>query len=107
MYTTNHQMELRAAIEGLRSLASPSRVRIYSHSAYLINPFKERWLNGWDKNGWRTAGKKPVKNVDLWKELLEVASPHKVEWIKVEGHAGVGANERCHRLVQLAIDKIA
>jgi ribonuclease HI len=102
--TTNQQMEIRAAIEGLRSLRRPSRVRIYSDSAYLINPFRERWLDGWQRNGWRKANKKPVMNADLWKELLQVVSPHEVEWIKVEGHAGIGANERCHQLVQFAID---
>jgi ribonuclease HI len=104
--TTNQQMELRAAIEGLRSLGSPSRVRIYSDSAYLINAFKEEWLDGWERNGWRKANKKPVMNTDLWKELLQVTSPHEVEWIKVEGHAGNTANERCHQLVQVAINSV-
>jgi len=106
--TTNQQMELQAAIEGLRSLGSPigspSSVRLYSDSAYLINAFKEGWLDGWERNGWRKANKKPVMNADLWKELLEVASQHEVEWIKVEGHTGNATNERCHQLVQLAID---
>ena len=104
--TTNQRMEIRSAIEGLRSLNTPRRVRIYSDSAYLINSVKEGWLDGWQKNGWKTAKKKPVKNTDLWRELLEVIRPHEVEWIKVEGHAGIGANERCHHLVQLAIDSI-
>jgi ribonuclease HI len=104
--TTNQQMELRAAIEGLRSLKRPSRMRIYSDSAYLINAFKEGWLDGWERNGWRKANKKPVMNADLWKELLQVASPHEVEWIKVEGHTGNAANERCHQLVQVEIDRL-
>ena len=99
-------MEIRAAIEGLRALGSPSKVRLYSDSAYLINCMTQGWHLNWQQNGWRTSGKKPVKNVDLWTELLPVAEPHEVEWIKVEGHAGVGANERCHRLVQLAIDGV-
>jgi ribonuclease HI len=101
--TTNNRMELRAAIEGLRHLEEPSRVRIYSDSEYLINPVKKGWLAKWEKNGWRKADKKPVQNTDLWRELLEAMSPHEVEWIKVRGHAGIGANERCHSLVQLAI----
>lgn len=101
--TTNNRMELRAAIEGLRHLKAPSRVRLHSDSAYLLNPPKKGWLAGWEKNGWKKADKKPVKNVDLWRDLLEVARPHEVEWVKVKGHSGVGANERCHSLVQQAI----
>lgn len=103
--TTNNRMELRAAIEGLRHLKTPSWVRLYSDSAYLLDPLKKGWLSGWEKNGWRKADKKPVKNVDLWKELLEAVRPHEVEWVKVKGHSGVGANERCHSLVQFAIQR--
>jgi len=101
--TTNNRMELRAAIEGMRHLKAASRVRLYSDSAYLLSPLKKGWLAGWEKNGWKKADKKPVKNVDLWRELLGATRPHEVEWVKVRGHAGVGANERCHSLVQLAI----
>src|ERR687898_929293 len=69
--------------KGLRSLKRSSRVRIYADSAYLINAFKEGWLDRWERSGWRKANKKPVMNADLWRDLLEVASPHEVEWIKV------------------------
>jgi ribonuclease HI len=65
-------MEIRAAIEGVRSLVSPSRGRLHSDSAYLINAFKEGWLDGWERNGWRKANKKAVMNADLWKALQEI-----------------------------------
>jgi ribonuclease HI len=101
--TTNNRMELRAAIEALRALEEPSKVRLYSDSAYLIDAFNMGWLSNWEHNGWKTSAKKTVKNADLWWELLELARRHDVRWIKIEGHAGVGANERCQALVQLAI----
>lgn len=103
--TTNNRMELRAAIEGLRHVKAASRVKIYSDSAYLIDTMNKGWLTGWEKNGWKKADKKPVKNVDLWREVLEAVGPHEVEWVKVRGHSGLGANERCHSLVQLAIQR--
>jgi ribonuclease HI len=103
--TTNNQMELRAAIEALRALREPSKVRLFSDSAYLINCMNEAWYLNWERNGWKNAKKKPVENADLWRELLELARCHDVTWIKIDGHAGVGANERCHALVQLAISR--
>jgi ribonuclease HI len=103
--TTNQRMELRAAIEGLRRLRSPSRVRLYSDSAYLLNAMSQGWLVGWERNGWKRADNKPVKNAALWRELSELARSHEVEWVKVKGHAGNPANERCHALVQLAMDR--
>src|SRR5215212_6477594 len=99
--TTNQQMELRAAIEGLKCLDHPSKVRLYSDSAYLINGMNERWYLKWEQNGWKTAKRKPVKNADLWKELVELSRLHTVTWMKVRGHAGIGANERCDALVRL------
>jgi ribonuclease HI len=101
--TTNQRMELRAAIEGLGFLEQPSQVRLYSDSAYLINGMKQRWHLKWEQNGWKTANKKPVKNDDLWKELVELSRFHTVTWMKVRGHAGIGANERCDALVRLEI----
>lgn len=83
-------MELRAAIEGLRHVKPASRVKIYSDSDYLIDTMNKGWLSGWEKNGWNKADKKPVKNVDLWRELLEAVGPHEVEWVKVRGHSGAG-----------------
>jgi ribonuclease HI len=101
--TTNQRMELRAAIEGLQHLQDPTRVRLYSDSAYILNAMNEGWLARWEQNGWKTAKKKPVKNADLWRELLELSRFHEVEWIKVAGHTGNPGNERAHALVQLAI----
>jgi ribonuclease HI len=103
--TTNQRMELQAAIEGLLYLKEPSRVRLYSDSAYLLNALNEGWLTTWEHNGWKKADKKPVKNADLWEELLKVARFHEVKWIKVSGHSGNPGNERCHSLVQIAIDR--
>jgi ribonuclease HI len=100
---TNNQMELRAAIEALRTLDKPSKVRLFSDSAYLINCMNEAWYLKWERNGWKTSKKKPVENRELWRELLDLAGRHDVKWIKIDGHAGIAANERCHALVQLAI----
>jgi ribonuclease HI len=63
------------------------------------------WLSNWERNGWKTSSKKPVKNAHLWRELLKLAKRHDVKWVKIDGHAGIGANERCHALVQRAISR--
>ncbi len=99
--TTNQRMELRAAIEGLKYLEHPSKVRLYADSAYLINGMNQRWYLRWEQNGWKNAKKKPVENPDLWKELVELSRFHNVTWMKVKGHAGIPANERCDALVRL------
>lgn len=99
--TTNQRMELKAAIEALRSLGKqPRKVRLFSDSAYLINGMNQQWHLKWEKNGWKNAKKKPVENPDLWKELVRLSGQHTVEWKKVKGHAGIGANERCDALVR-------
>ena len=103
--TTNQRMELRAAVEALKRLEAPRQVRLYSDSAYLINGMNQRWYLKWEQNGWRNSKKKPVENPDLWKELVRLSKQHTVEWVKVKGHAGIGANERCDALVQLEIAK--
>lgn len=103
--TTNNKMELQTAIQGLRHLNAPSRVRLYSDSAYLLDAVNKGWLTAWEENGWKKADKKPVKNVDLWRELLEAAETHEVKWLKVRGHSGHPANDRCHELVQQAISQ--
>lgn len=105
MDTTNQRMEIRAAIEGLKSLKSPSNVRLYSDSAYLINCMNEGWYKKWRENGWKTSAKKPVQNADLWRKLLELLKTHNIEWCKVKGHSGVPANEYCDLLVKRAIEK--
>jgi ribonuclease HI len=104
-HTTNNKMELRAAVEGLKQLETPSTVRLFSDSAYLVNCMNEGWYLKWERNGWKNSKKKPVENADLWRELLELARCHDVKWVKIPSHAGVAANERCHALVQLAIQQ--
>lgn len=101
--TTNQRMELRAAIEALTALGEPCRVRLHSDSAYLVNCFRQRWYEGWLRNGWKTKSKKPVENRDLWERLLELADVHDVEWIKVAGHSGDPGNERADELARRGV----
>ncbi len=100
--TTNNRMEMMAAIEALRALKRPCVVRLYTDSNYVRQGITE-WLEGWKARGWRTSGKKPVKNQDLWQALDEAAAPHQIEWIWVPGHAGVEGNERVDALAREAI----
>ncbi len=101
--TTNNRMEIMAAIEALRALKSPCAVKLYSDSAYLVNAFLQNWLRNWQRNGWVNSKKDPVENQDLWRELLDVMKPHKVEWNKVKGHADNPYNNRCDELARAAI----
>lgn len=101
--TTNQRMELRAAIEGLRTLKFACEVKLYSDSAYLINAFRQNWLKNWLRNGWQNSQKKPVENRDLWEELLRLSEIHQVEWIKVPGHRDNQYNNRCDLLARMAI----
>ena len=103
--TTNNQMELLAVIEGLKALKEPCEVDIYSDSAYVVNAFLQNWVDSWVKNNWRTAGKKDVKNVELWQELLKLLETHKVSWHKVKGHADNERNNRCDFLATNEIAK--
>ena len=96
--TTNNRMELMAAIAALEALKRPSEVVLYSDSKYLTDAFNQKWIEGWIKANWKQNTKNPVKNIDLWKRLLEAQKPHKVEYIWVKGHAGHEYNERCDRL---------
>ena len=102
--TTNNRMELTAAIEALKALRRPCRVRLVTDSTYLRNGIT-RWLGAWKSRGWRTAGRKPVKNVDLWRRLDEAASPHDVEWVWVRGHAGHEGNEMADTLARSAAEE--
>ena len=95
--TTNNRMELMAAIQGLNALKRPCRVTLSTDSRYVMDGLT-KWIHGWLKNGWKTADKKPVKNADLWQELLAAAKPHRVEWVWVKGHAGHPDNERADKL---------
>lgn len=96
--TTNNRMELMAAIVALEALKKPSDVTLISDSKYLVDAIKNKWLEGWQAKNWRTAGKSPVKNVDLWKRLIEAMKPHTVQYEWIKGHAGHEYNERCDEL---------
>jgi ribonuclease HI len=98
-HTTNNRMELMAAISALEALKRPCTVDLHTDSEYLRNGISS-WIHGWKRNGWRTADKKPVKNVDLWKRLDEALKPHKVQWHWVKGHAGHAMNERADELAR-------
>jgi ribonuclease HI len=104
--TTNNRMELRAVIEGLEALRQPSKVSVYTDSAYIANAFSQGWVRNWQRNGWRTAGKQPVKNRDLWERLIELTQQHDVRFIKVKGHADDERNNRVDRLAVAEIDKV-
>jgi ribonuclease HI len=96
-HTTNNRMELQAAISGLNALTRPCRVMLSTDSRYVMDGLT-KWIKGWQRNGWKTADKKPVKNADLWQALLDAAAPHRIEWVWVKGHAGHPENERADRL---------
>ncbi len=104
-HTTNNRMELRAVIEGLKALKRPTPVRVVTDSQYVKNGM-ERWIHNWKRNGWRTAGRKPVKNADLWQALDELVNRHQVEWEWVRGHAGHPENERVDALANRAIEEL-
>ncbi|MFD1611012.1 ribonuclease HI [Sphingomonas tabacisoli] len=95
--TTNNRMELTAAIEALNALKRPCRVQLSTDSRYVMDGLT-RWLKGWQRNGWKTSDKKPVKNADLWQALIDAAAPHRIEWTWVKGHAGHPDNERADKL---------
>jgi ribonuclease HI len=101
--TTNNRMELTAVIEGLLALKKPSEARVYTDSQYVQKGISE-WIHAWKRRGWLTSDKKPVKNVDLWKRLDEVAQRHDVEWHWVKGHAGHPENERADALANKGIE---
>lgn len=103
--TTNNRMEITAVIEGLKLLKEPVELDIYSDSAYVVNAFELGWVESWSNNGWRTAGKKPVQNLELWLQLLDLLSRHKVTWHKVKGHADNAYNNRCDGLATGQIEK--
>ena len=104
--TTNNIMEITAVVEALKCLKVESDVQVYSDSAYTVNAFKQGWIYNWMKNGWRTAGKEPVKNKELWQELYALTKKHKVEFIKVKGHADNEFNNRCDEMAREAISKL-
>lgn len=105
--TTNNRMELMGVIAALESLKEPCQVKVFTDSQYIAKAFTENWLANWQKNGWKTAGKKAVKNRELWERLLAQAVIHKLEWQWIRGHAGHPENERCDQLAVAARDRFA
>jgi ribonuclease HI len=97
--TTNNRMELQAAIEALNALKRPCKVAVYTDSVYVRDGIT-KWIKGWERNGWRTAAKKPVKNAELWQALQAALQPHDVDWHWVKGHAGHPENERADELAR-------
>lgn len=97
-HTTNNRMELLAPIQALQRLKEPCIVRVYSDSAYLVNAFRQHWLENWVRRSWIKSDKKPVENRDLWEEILRQTKIHHIEWIKVKGHADNPLNSRCDEL---------
>lgn len=103
--TTNNRMEIFAVIQGLRALKEPCSVSVYSDSAYVINAFKQGWIDRWQRSGWKTSTRKSVENQDLWNQLLIVMQKHTLSWNKVAGHSDVELNERCDRLARSQIEQ--
>jgi len=100
--TTNNRMELMAVISALEALKRPVPVRLHTDSRYVLDGIT-KWLPGWQRNGWKTAAKQPVKNVDLWQRLVEAMAPHQISWHWVKGHNGDPGNERADELARLGI----
>ena len=102
--TTNNRMELTAVIRALEALKRSTRVRLHTDSQYVQLGIS-KWIRDWKKRGWRTANRKPVKNLDLWHQLDELAVGHEIEWIWVRGHEGNVGNERADELANLGVDE--
>lgn len=104
--TTNNIMELSAVIQGLSMLKEPCGVKIYSDSAYVVNAINQKWIDNWQRNGWKNSNKEIVKNKELWQKLLELLKIHKVDFIKVKGHSDNPYNNRCDELANEAMDEL-
>lgn len=103
--TTNNRMELMAVLSGLKTLNRPCDVVICTDSQYVKNGM-ESWIHNWKKNGWKTAGRQPVKNADLWQQLDEQVARHRVRWQWVKGHAGHAENERADALANRGAEQV-
>ncbi len=103
--TTNNRMEIFAVISGLRALKERVNVTVYTDSAYVYNAFSDDWITAWQLNGWKNSKKKPVENMDLWQELLDLVACHEVDFVKVKGHADNAYNNRCDKLATGQISK--
>ncbi len=105
-HTTNNRMEMMAVISALKALTRPCEVRLHSDSKYVIDGIT-KWVHGWKRKGWVNASKKPVRNAELWHDLIEASAPHKIEWIWVKGHNGHPENERVDKLASDAAERVA
>ncbi|WP_126172073.1 ribonuclease HI [Altericroceibacterium xinjiangense] len=103
--TTNNRMEMTAVLCALKALVQPCHVTLFTDSRYVIDGIT-KWIHGWQRNGWVNASKKPVANADLWRELIEAAAPHRIEWRWVKGHAGHPENERVDQLASAAAESV-
>ncbi|BCB26728.1 ribonuclease H [Sulfurimicrobium lacus] len=103
--TTNNRMELLAVIRALEALSRPCKAWVHTDSQYVQKGISE-WIHNWKRRGWRTADKKPVKNVDLWQQLDTLAGKHQVEWVWVKGHAGHEENERADQLANRGVETL-
>jgi ribonuclease HI len=104
--TTNNRMEMTAVIRALEALIEPCEISLYSDSKYVIDGIT-KWVDGWQKRGWINASKQPVRNKDLWHELIAATKPHQVEWNWIRGHSGHPENERVDQLAVIAAEKAA
>ena len=103
--TTNNIMEITAVIEALKLLKYACEVDLYSDSAYVVNAFRQKWIDNWKKDNWKTASKEPVKNKELWQELDKLTQIHQVKFHKVKGHSDNEFNNRCDELARGEIQK--
>ena len=103
--TTNNRMEMTAAIRALNLLVEPCAVTLHTDSKYVLDGIT-KWVEGWKRNGWKNASMQPVRNADLWHELIEAVARHKVEWVWVKGHNGHEENERADRLASDAAEAV-
>ena len=104
--TTNNRMELMAVVAGLEALTVPCNVEVYSDSKYVVDAFNKKWIDSWIAKNWKRGKNEPVKNVDIWKRLLQAKEKHNVTFIWVKGHAGHDQNERCDFLATSAADGV-
>ncbi|MGB3377396.1 ribonuclease HI [Allopontixanthobacter sediminis] len=102
--TTNNRMEMTAVIRALNALIEPCAIDLYTDSKYVLDGMT-KWIDGWQRNGWKTASKKPVRNEDLWHELIEAVKHHQVDWHWVKGHNGHPENDRVDRLASDAAEQ--
>jgi len=102
--TTNNRMELMAVISALEALTRPVPVQLYTDSKYVLDGIT-KWVPGWQRNGWKTAAKQPVKNVDLWQRLVAAMDPYDISWHWVKGHNGIAGNERADELARMGISE--